>query len=678
MTLFANLSMTRKLVLYSLLVGGGAIVLYALVDFAWTEARARERLAASTQTTADTLGPLVAAGDAPAIRDLLQGFVGAPGIAGARLQGRAGAPPALAGELRVASAGVEAASLEWGSALHLPVTAGGAPLAELSVAPAPSPAGHSGSDYLAGAAAALTLGLGAVALLAVLLQRMITAPLMALGGFARRVSRQRDYSMRSGLGGKDEIGELAGAIDDLLAQVQKRDAQLEEQVMARTEELVRLNEQLKHQAYHDALTRLPNRALFDDRLTLSMAQADRDRTQLAVLFLDLDNFKTVNDTLGHDIGDEMLQVVADRLRRSVRRIDTVARLGGDEFTVIVTRLEAPEDAVSVVRAIIDALAEPMEVAGHTLQTSASIGISLYPEHGDSATELKRNADTAMYAAKAAGRGTFRFYSSALQDQNQRQLLVVTDLKDAVAGDDLVPLYQPVMDSASGRILEVECLLRWRHPSRGLIRPGVFIGFAEKGGFMGTIQERTLRKAMADLAVLSQSHPDIGMSFNLSLGPIEGGSFGEAAAAWAQAEGVDPARLAFELGEQQLMQCGEGTLKALRGLAERGFRLVIDDFGTNMGALRLLSRLPVAMVKLDRALLRDIDREVGNRAAIEALLELSATLAFVAVAKGVETETQRTVLQDIGCRYLQGFAFYEPMELEQLTETLRAARMRVIA
>ncbi len=417
MTLFANMSITRKLVLYALLVGSGAAVVFFVFDIVHDASRERERLqahlAASGRLVTPAITESIERGDDAALNRSLTTLLDLPGVSALRLEPAPGQTiaPVTLGEPR-------ASATDWSQGLRLPLFSQGRRVGTLALGVGRATYAHLRNEHLTVALGALASALLAVGLLALLLHRMISIPLLRLTEFARTVSRQRNYSLRSQWQGKDEIGELAAAMDEMLGQVEARDAQLEEQVLSRTDELVRVNEQLKHQAYHDALTRLPNRALFDDRLTLSMAQADRDRKKLAVLFLDLDNFKSINDTLGHEIGDDMLRVVAERLRRSVRRIDTVARLGGDEFTVLVTRLEEADDVLSVVRAIVDSVAEPMEVSGHQLVTSASIGISVYPDHGDSATELKRNADTAMYSAKATGRGRYRFYSQALDAESE--------------------------------------------------------------------------------------------------------------------------------------------------------------------------------------------------------------------------------------------------------------------
>ena len=677
MTVFANLSVTRKLVVYALLVGLLAVSLFFVIDFFYDRYHHRElfrdHLQSSADLSAQAIGLALSTDNQTVLAQILGALAAIPGVESAGVYALGGAD--LPAPQLVVSSSTQAGG---GMLIEKLILIDRKPGAVLRLAVADRADGGMHAQKLVFALAALACTVLATALVASVLHRMVSRPLLSLTEFARTVSSSGEYSTRSNIDRPDEIGELATAMNDMLSEVEARDARLEEQVAARTTELIRLNEQLKYQAYHDALTRLPNRALFDDRLTLSMAQADRDKKKMAVLFLDLDNFKAVNDALGHDVGDDMLKLVAERLQRSVRRIDTVARLGGDEFTVILTRVDHENDVVSVLRAIVDSISEPMDLSGHRLHTSASIGISMYPEHGSSATALKRNADTAMYVAKARGRGEFRFYSSALEADSERQLLLVSDLEDGLRREELSLLYQPVVDASNGRCLEVEALMRWQHRKRGLMLPAAFMNFALDAGHMPRLQTTLLAQAMRDMSALPKAAAKPGLTFNLSAESLRDPLIASELIELATDAQFEPQRLGLELREADLLTCDDNALAALRDLAERGFRLVLDDFGSNLTAFQYLSRLPFEAVKLDPDLVVNIQDYPAKQTVIEAVMDLSKSMDFKVIAKAVETREQSNAVQALGCTMMQGFFYHEPMAPGELEELVRKTRLQSIA
>ncbi len=659
-----SLPLRRKLVLFGVTVACAALLLVTIADLYQHGLKAREVVAAQLREQAAMLaaqvtGPLMV-GDAKAAQAALLVLAADRNVTSARIHDAGGTLVARLDR----DAGPVVAPLE----VERPVVLDGEALGRVVLVAGRDAVTEWFKQFSRVTLIVLAVAIALAWVLASRLQRLVSGPILELAAIARRVTEKQDYGLRAPPGACDEFGQLADAFNGMLDQIQRRDDQLEELVRARTEELVRLNDRLKHQAYHDALTRLPNRALFDDRLTLALAQCERGGGHCAVLFLDLDNFKAVNDTLGHDSGDELLRQVAARISGAVRRIDTVARLGGDEFTVIVTEVSQNEDAARVARAVIEAVRRPMQVGGRTVRTTVSVGISVFPEHGTTVTALKRNADTAMYHAKARGRDHYEFYSEELDTATGQRLLLVTDLGQALERGDLLPWLQPIVDIASGRIVAVEALARWRHADRGLIPAAQFVPFAEETGVIAGIDRRILEASLALLPEWEATGARPGLTINVSLQTAREEGFADWLFGVIAASHVEPGRLTLEVSERALLRAGEEDLAALRDLRARGVRLVIDDFGSGYSALSYLPQCPVDGVKIDSAFVRDVARDRYGAAAVRAIAAMARGLDVAVSAKGIEDRAQQGALALIGLSQMQGAfigAVQEPSAISQL-------------
>ena len=409
-------------------------------------------------------------------------------------------------------------------------------------------------------------------------------------------------------------------------------------------------------ATRDALTGLPNRTLLQDRLAHAVAGERRERGLLATMFIDIDRFKTINDSLGHHIGDALLQQMAARLVDCIREEDTVARSGGDEFVVVATGLRQAEDAAQLARTILRRLNAPYVVAGHQLVATSSVGISLFPADGDDIDLLLKHADTAMYHAKAAGGDSYRFFSAEMNARAVERLSLENDLRRALENDDLELHYQPVVDLASGRIAGLEALARWSHPGRGIVAPARFIAIAEETGLIAPLGEWALTAACRQgKAWHDAGHRSLRLAVNLSPNQLrDGRAFAHRVAAILRDTGFDPACLELEITESLLVHQVESNFEALRLIADLGARLVVDDFGMGYSSLGYLKRLPIHGLKIDRSFVRDIVDDADDAAIVRAVVSLAKSLQLSVTAEGVETRDQLLRLRALGCDRWQGF------------------------
>jgi diguanylate cyclase (GGDEF)-like protein/PAS domain S-box-containing protein len=417
-------------------------------------------------------------------------------------------------------------------------------------------------------------------------------------------------------------------------------------------------ERAEYLATRDPLTGLPNRVLLHDRLEQGVFNAARHHTGFAFMFIDLDRFKTINDSLGHQVGDELLKRVAARLAACVRATDTVARLGGDEFAVILENLEDDDDegAQQVAEKMIAAMGAPMLIDSQHLSTSCSIGISLYPNDGKDSATLMKNADVAMYYAKEKGRNNYQFFSTEMNSRAQERLSVENYLRLALKRNELVLHYQPRMSIATGELVGVEALIRWQHPRRGLLMPEKFIDVAEDSGVIVPIGEWVLEHACEQIRAWQGSvKAGLGISVNLSVGQMADGERLYRAVEQAIARsGIDPACLELELTESHLMQNIPEKAQLLHRLGELGVGISIDDFGTGYSSLSYLKTLPVDSIKIDSSFVRDIHVDANDEAIIKAILAMAHSLHLSVVAEGVETAAQFRALKELGCDEFQGF------------------------
>lgn len=419
--------------------------------------------------------------------------------------------------------------------------------------------------------------------------------------------------------------------------------------------------QIVYQALHDALTSLPNRTLFHDRLTQALAQGRRHGDPLAVLFLDLDQFKAVNDTLGHAAGDRLLIAIADRLQRTVRASDTVARVGGDELAFLLPGIERAEDAARAAQKILDAVSRPLEIDGHPLYVTASIGISLFPADGEEAEALLSSADIAMYRAKDLGRNGYQLSSPAMNAKSLARLTLERDLRMAIERGELSLVYQPQAGVASGKTVGVEALLRWTHPQRGVVLPGEFIAIAEETRLILPLGEWVLRTACEQARRWQAGGgPRVRVAVNLSALQLSQRDLAGTVQATLSETGIDPGSLELEITESAAMLNAELTIDVLSELREMGVRISIDDFGTGHASLAYLKQFPIDALKIDRSFVADMEASREGLAIITAITGLAHGLGLGVIAEGVESDSQLRLLAACGCDEYQGFLLSKPL------------------
>jgi diguanylate cyclase (GGDEF)-like protein len=424
-----------------------------------------------------------------------------------------------------------------------------------------------------------------------------------------------------------------------------------------------LERQLAHQAFHDPLTGLPNRTLFTDRLEHALTRAPRRGVLVAVLFLDLDRFKAVNDSLGHEVGDQLLVGIAGLLRSCVRGGDTVARLGGDEFTVLLEDLATPADASHVAERIMSAMQKPFELAGRELSVSASLGVALATGHA-TPEDLLRDADAALYRSKNRGKARYEVFDATMQARAVERVRLENDLRHGIERGDLRVYYQPMVDLATGRIAGVEALTRWQHPTRGFLPPDDFIPMAEESSLILPLSRWVLTEACRQAAAWRVAHPNgppVTVSVNLSVRQFQHPALADEVARALGESGLDPSCLSLEVTERMMMETAEATGTILRDLKAVGVRLSIDDFGTGYSNLGYLKRFPVDSVKIDRSFVANLGRDGGGDGkVVQALVSLAHSLGMSVVAEGVETAAQRDELRAAGCEFGQGYYFSRPL------------------
>lgn len=428
---------------------------------------------------------------------------------------------------------------------------------------------------------------------------------------------------------------------------------------------------IQHLAHHDALTGLPNRLGLRFGLEQSLALARRETGELALMFIDLDRFKLINDTLGHDVGDGLLIEVAQRLRDCLRETDLVGRLGGDEFVIIVGGRGAAHACHHVAEKILERLGQLYEINGHPLRSSPSIGISLYPHDGSDEETLMKCADTAMYHAKSCGRNNYQFFSSEMNRLTADRMQLEQHLHLALEGDQFLLHYQPQVDATTQRIIGVEALVRWQHPQRGIILPGDFISIAEESGLILRLGDWVLETACRQLRHWRDAgHRHLGMAVNLSQHQLRQSGLAERIAAILSAYQLTGADLELEITESAAMQDPDTTIKVLRQLRALDISIAIDDFGTGHSSLTALKLLPVQRLKLDRSFVKDIETDPNDAAICSATIALAKALELQVVAEGVETPFQRDYLHQLDCSVMQGYLFAKPLSAKLLSTHLR--------
>jgi diguanylate cyclase (GGDEF)-like protein/PAS domain S-box-containing protein len=428
--------------------------------------------------------------------------------------------------------------------------------------------------------------------------------------------------------------------------------ELERAVAQRTAELEEAKARAQHLADHDALTGLPNRRLLEDRLRQALALSHRNRKASAVMFVDLDRFKTINDSLGHAVGDALLKEVAARLVRQLREGDTICRIGGDEFVIVLPEVKRSSDVAQVAQKVIEQLSQPVIVEERELLVTCSIGIAVYPDDGRDAATLIRNADAAMYHAKELGRASYQFFTEQMNQAASRRLRLENDLRRALGRDELRLHYQPIVEIASGRVVAHEALARWQHPERGLVLPAEFIQLAEETGIILKIGEWVLSQACRWSTFIG-TEQGLQIALNLSARQFNDPHLPRMVARALRATGLPPGLLELEITESTAMQQTDVTLSTLQRLKALGVSIAIDDFGTGYSSLAYLRRFPVDKVKIDRSFVSEVPQNHDQGAIISAIVALAHALQLRVVAEGVETQAQRDFLASCGCDFIQG-------------------------
>ena len=428
-------------------------------------------------------------------------------------------------------------------------------------------------------------------------------------------------------------------------------------------------------AHHDSLTGLPNRLLMQDRLNQAITQARRSGGQVALMFIDLDRFKLVNDSFGHVIGDTLLKQVARRLTDCLRDTDTVARLGGDEFTIMLPDVASPQGAGEVAERILSEFAQPFSEAEQELFVSASIGISLFPRDAAVPEDLVSHADTAMYSAKDSGRNNYCYFTEGLNHEVRQKVMMESGLRRAIERGELRLFYQPKIDLASRRVIGAEALVRWQHPTLGLVPPGKFIPIAEESGLIVPLGEWVLNAACAQLCAWQKEGHELQVAINVSARQFQQRNLADLVLRAMAASNVDPKFIEIEVTESAIMNDAQSSISTLEAMKSRGISISIDDFGTGYSSLSYLKRLPLDILKIDQSFVRDVTTDHNDAAIVRAIIGLARSLGIKVIAEGVEDDRQLSFLNAYGCNYGQGYLFGRPLAPETFIEVMRGRQAR---
>lgn len=526
------------------------------------------------------------------------------------------------------------------------------------------------------AAAVFLLSLIVALLLSRKVQKVISDPIRDLTDTVRKITETQRYDLRVISNTEDEIGSLGQDFNRMIEQIQSRDSELlkahqllENKVRERTAELLDLTKKLEYQAYHDSLTGLPNRTTFDSSLQKGINFCSHRDEGLTVMFLDLDRFKDINDSLGHEMGDQLLVEISDRLSRNLRSSDMLARLGGDEFAVLI--MEAcPKTATKVATKLIEAIRQPIPIDGYKLQVTTSIGISMYPTDGKDAATILKHADMAMYAAKGAGKNQLRFFAAEMNQQSERRLQLEIKLHHAIRDNQFKLYYQPKWCSRTDQITGVEALIRWYDPEEGFISPAEFIPLAEDCGLISAIDQWVLQRACREIGQLSEQQHSFSLSVNCSPANLIQQDLDKRIEKTLN-ETLFPAhRLELEITETVLASENNTLLNQLHAIRKLGVSLSIDDFGVAYSSLSRLKKLPITTLKIDRSFIQDIGQDQDDEVIVKTMIDMAHNLNLAVVAEGVETEQQYRYVVEHQCDHIQGFLLGKPMPLNQLEALLK--------
>lgn len=497
------------------------------------------------------------------------------------------------------------------------------------------------------------------------LQRSIMAPIVTLSEVSRNISEHGDYSVRAKVTSSQDMMTLADAFNGMLDRIQKREIDLQAEILERK----RIQVKLDRLAHYDNVTGLNNRHFFNDRLDSVISRSEKFMEKTVLMFIDLDNFKTVNDTLGHDVGDELLQLVAERLANTVRFGDVVCRIGGDEFAIILENVSELSVASMIAEKCLATLAQPIEISGNELHIGASIGVSVYPDDAQDKYTLLKYADTAMYYAKNGGKNAYRVFEQSMQEDAQKRFTMENNLRRGMEREEFVLHYQPQIDVTSGQITGVEALIRWIHPELGIITPAEFIPIAEDTGLIVEIGEWVIREACQEMKRWNEEGHKLRVAINLSGRQLKERNFVENVLAIVEETGIDPEYLELELTESMLMEASAGIIEKLFDLKAAGIQLAIDDFGTGYSSMSYLKAFPVNCLKIDRSFISDLPQNTEDAAITKAIIAMAKSLRLEVVAEGIETAEQGNFLREHGCDTYQGYFYSKPVSPEDIRKML---------
>lgn len=448
-------------------------------------------------------------------------------------------------------------------------------------------------------------------------------------------------------------------------------------ILKMNHELTEALNQKEYMAYHDVLSGLPNRKLFEDKLRNAISLANKHNYMIAILDLDLDRFKNINESMGHTFGDLLLQQVAERLQRCVRESDIISRQGGDEFSIFLNRISQQDDVVKAIERIFKSIQQPFHLNEQEIHASASIGISLYPCDGDTVENLMKQAETAMYKAKQMGRNNYKFFTPDMNEKISNQMIMETALRKAIERDELLLYYQPQVSIMTRQIVGMEALIRWQHPQLGLVSPAQIIPMAEETGLIVPIGEWVLRTACKQVKRWQdEGSPALKLSVNLSLLQFNQDNLIQVIESILEESNFNPSLLELEITESIALHNEKQVINKLKDLRALGIKIAIDDFGTGYSSLSYLKKFPINTLKIDKVFIRDIMEDSEDEALIAAIISMAKTLKFNVIAEGVETESQFSFLSDLNCNEAQGYLFGKPVHSEQFLQLLDARMLKV--
>ena len=685
----ATMSFRLKMIMGMAVIQTAMLVILVTYGITVLQSSNEEELVKRTATTArlfaSTAQPAVITSDLSALDSLVKEVLSNPGIVYARVIGprgvlAAGGDSAALDRKFVPDSNIKAAKNElFNVSADIEVADQTYGRVELGFSTA-------GIRELINEARIRTIGISIVSIVLVvlfssLLGFYLTRGLRALRNGTRVISGG-ELGYEIPVRGTDELAETAADFNEmsrkLLALERERarkeeeilrlNVELESRVDERTQQLSQLNQQLEHQAMHDALTQLPNRALFNDRLHITLLAARREKTHFAVICLDMDLFKEINDTMGHHAGDMVLQHVARACNRTLRDSDTVARMGGDEFAIIMPRVTGVESATAVAERLLEAIRQPLPIGEKWVQVGASLGIAVYPDHGEYEQELLHHSDAAMYEAKRKKLGVVAFRPE-LSDGRQEQVALKGELRHALEHKQLVLHYQPKVDVSSNRVNGVEALVRWEHPRLGLLYPGQFIPLAETSGLIKDVTIEVVKIALRQAREWLDAGVRLPIAINLSTSNLQDRGFPDLIGVLLEKWGIPGELLEMEVTETAIMNDPARAVENINKLVELGVQVSIDDFGTGYSSMAYLQKLLVAKIKIDKTFVMSMGSGERSEAIVRSTIDLAHNLGMKAVAEGVETENAWGKLRELGCDLAQGYYMSKPLPPEELTAWL---------